>query len=195
MHRLIQAVLHPGDHAAMKVECGEIPLPVASPHRHESLSGLVVLYPRGKSLQNGGTTIVRLTSRGESPYFPKLDSSFCQVGPHEPSLAVSFQLVSKLHPVEVGRDDRAWHPAADRVAPGPLAPVSRRSNRRVCFSSTRAGRPVAKATHGIYERARLRSCQRKGDRPRGGFRLPWARCQADAWEAQLGAHTRDRLTR
>src|SRR3954471_16874385 len=38
------------------------------------------------------------------------------------------------------------------------------------------------------------SCQRKGDRPRGGFRLPWARCQADAWEAQLGAHARDRLT-
>ena len=38
------------------------------------------------------------------------------------------------------------------------------------------------ATHGIYERAALKRCQRKGARPPGWFRLPWARCQADAWD-------------
>ena len=34
-------------------------------------------------LQNGGPAIVRLTSGGEGPYFSKLDSSFCQIGPHD----------------------------------------------------------------------------------------------------------------
>jgi hypothetical protein len=33
-------------------------------------------------LQNGGTAIVQLTSPRESPYFSKLDSSFCQIESH-----------------------------------------------------------------------------------------------------------------
>ena len=41
--------------------------------------------------------IVRLTSRGESPYFSKLDSSFCQIGPHDSiRIAEIFGLVLKL---------------------------------------------------------------------------------------------------
>ena len=36
-----------------------------------------------KRLQNAGVKIVRLTSRFKSPYFPKLDSSFCQIGPDD----------------------------------------------------------------------------------------------------------------
>ena len=35
-----------------------------------------------KRLQNAGRKIVRLTSGGQSPYFPKLDSSFYQPGTH-----------------------------------------------------------------------------------------------------------------
>src|SRR5260370_26833582 len=42
------------------------------------------------------------------------------------------------------------------------------------------------ATHGIYRRAALKRCQREGGRPRGGFRLPWARCRASAWEGSIG---------
>ena len=38
------------------------------------------------------------------------------------------------------------------------------------------------ATHGIYRRTALKRCQRKGNRPRGGFRLPWARCRTNAWD-------------
>src|SRR5262249_39044066 len=34
----------------------------------------------------------------------------------------------------------------------------------------------------ICEEAFLKCRQWKGARPRGGFRLPWARCQADAWD-------------
>ena len=41
-------------------------------------------------------TIVRLTSRWESPYFPKLDSSFCQIGPHDSHYSPDFRLVLKL---------------------------------------------------------------------------------------------------
>ena len=35
------------------------------------------LYEMRQGLQNGLDLLVRLTSRGQSPYFPKLDSSFC----------------------------------------------------------------------------------------------------------------------
>ncbi len=36
-----------------------------------------------KRLQNAGEKIVRLTSPDKSPYFPKLDSSFCQAETHD----------------------------------------------------------------------------------------------------------------
>ena len=60
---------------------------------------------------------------------------------------------------------------------------------------SRGGRPTRPSM--VYMEALDRSdasCQRKGDRPRGGFRLPWARCHADAWEEQLGGRDQDRLT-
>ena len=52
----------------------------------------------GQCLQNGGDAIVRLTSRGESPYFSKLDSSFCQIrAARRDRLENEFwRLVSKL---------------------------------------------------------------------------------------------------
>ncbi len=47
---------------------------------------------RCKCLQNGGLAIVRLTSGGESPYFSKLDSSFCQIGPHDSIASRDFSI-------------------------------------------------------------------------------------------------------
>src|SRR5262249_43736268 len=48
---------------------------------------------------NGGTTVARLTSRGEAPYFPKLDSSFCQVGTHDSLLSTGCLAGIGLAPV------------------------------------------------------------------------------------------------
>jgi hypothetical protein len=68
----------------------------------------------------------------------------------------------------------------------------------VCFAGSlqflsRPGRNFG-ATHGIYRRTALTRCQRKGNRPRGGFRLPWARCRASAWDGSARGQARVRPT-
>ena len=56
--------------------------------------------------------------------------------------------------------DRSYRVVIASVrSPGPLHFVSHRER-------------VFDAEHGIYRRTALKRCQRKGDRPRGGFRLP-----------------------
>jgi hypothetical protein len=51
-----------------------------SPPDDFSIDALAVA--NSQCLQNGGMGIVQLTSGWESPYFSKLDSSFCQVESH-----------------------------------------------------------------------------------------------------------------
>jgi hypothetical protein len=66
-----------------------------------SLEGLELTS--GQCLQNGGLAIVRLTSGGEGSYFSKLDSSFCQIGPHDFFEETYPGLVSKLRFSPIGR--------------------------------------------------------------------------------------------
>jgi hypothetical protein len=79
---IIQGGFHPRRHAEVEVDVVPKQI-VALPHQHEWLFGSEDLYFRGNLLQNRDDWTIRLTSRGKSPYFSKLDSSFCHVGPHD----------------------------------------------------------------------------------------------------------------
>jgi hypothetical protein len=79
---IIQGGFHPRTHAKIGVDAVPKQI-VALPHQHEWLFGSEDLYFRGNLLQNRDDWTIRLTSRGKSPYFSKLDSSFCHVGSHD----------------------------------------------------------------------------------------------------------------
>jgi hypothetical protein len=70
---------------------------VAFPNQSVWLFRSAVLLPVGQGLQNGAAALARLTSRGQSPYFPKLDSSFCGAGSDNDFFHKNARVVSKLH--------------------------------------------------------------------------------------------------
>jgi hypothetical protein len=153
---------------------------VAFPHQHEWLIRSEALCSGGAGLQNGASSRKRLTSRWESPYFSKLVSSFCLVGPHDTIELRVSSMVWELRWIEdeVGATGGQGLNGEGRKTPRPvgMGPVW------IMVGRGSAWRPADTTKHVIYEEPDRRnaSCQRKGDRPRGGFRLPWARCHADA---------------
>jgi hypothetical protein len=54
------------------------------------------LFSRGQPLQNRASGAVRLTSLGQGPYFPKLDSSFCWDGSDNDSFHKDSRVASEL---------------------------------------------------------------------------------------------------
>jgi hypothetical protein len=73
---------------------------VAFPNQSAWLFGSAVLLPVGQGLQNGAAALARLTSCGQSPYFPKLDSSFYSNGSDDDFFHKNLRVVSKLHFVD-----------------------------------------------------------------------------------------------
>ena len=153
---------------------------VAFPHQHEwllAIGGLVA--GGGQGLQNGGTSVIRLTSRRDEPDFPKLTQVLVWSGRrHDPLGSDSadgiglrrVQMMRRRPHLDEDLDEEGRQ--RPRVA---SAPVDRAAS--LCCA---VARDFGADTHGIYRRAALKRCQRKGDRPRGGFRLPWARCRTNA---------------
>ena len=110
-----------------------------------------------------------------------------------PISASSFrQLVLDLQCDWTMADEDHLDPARSRPDSHLLATASVCSAGSLQFLS-RPGRNFG-ATHGIYRRTALKRCQRKGNRPRGGFRLPWARCRTSAWDGSARGQARVRPT-
>ena len=133
-----------------------------------------------QSLQNELVGVVGLTSRGQGPYFPKLDSSFCWDGPESDFFPTNGKVVSELRMMS------GWLETNGGMGSGIREDLTHTLRTTILPLSSlqqdRQHRRNIGAKHGIYKSTAVKRCQRKGDRPRGGFRLPWARCQADAWD-------------
>src|SRR4051812_43173009 len=68
------------------------------------------LFAPGQGLQNGAVGVVGLTSLGQSPYFPKLDSSFCGDGSDIDSSRQNARVVPELLVVT-----DSWKRRRDRI--------------------------------------------------------------------------------
>lgn len=135
-----------------------------------------------QSLQNGPSRFVRLTSRNKAPYFLQIRIKFSPGGDRDRFVANLTGVVLNLPLREFPM--RAASARTTRNAP----PPSGGSDESSGFSDHGIeGRGEFFAPDMVYiESTALKRCQRKGDRPRGGFRLPWARCRASAWEGCRG---------